>query len=100
MAASRAFRVRGALPPLRLEVVEEVEYEWSVEVGENEFRGRAAESPLGEAEEKLERLPVAGDRRRARATLGDQVPKEKLLQELRKLEGRGSHVAASPVRRA
>ena len=79
IAVRRRLRVRGVAARV-LEMVKEGEHQRRVEILERQRRRCAAGALLGEAEQQLEGVAVAGDGVRADATLCDQ-PLEELLQE-------------------
>jgi hypothetical protein len=67
---------------LGLEVVEEVQHERRVEVGQLQCRGWLAGAVLDEAEQQLERVAVGLDGAGAGPALSDQAPQEEVLHEL------------------
>src|SRR5581483_8944089 len=67
--------------PFLLQVIEEGDQEWGIDLGEPELRGFRLQPPLGELQEQAERVAVAGDGVRADAPLADQPTREKLLEQ-------------------
>ena len=82
-----------AVAALGLEVVEEVQHERRVEVGQSERGGWSSGALLGEAQQQLERVAVGLDGAGAGAALGDQAPQEEVLHQLREPDLRRSHGA-------
>src|SRR2546425_7887768 len=74
-----------------LEMVEEGEDERRVDVLDPQGRGRSPGALSGVAEQQLEGVPVAGDRVRAGAALGDQAPLEEVLEQRREAVGLCRH---------
>jgi hypothetical protein len=93
IAASLALRVRALFASLGFQVVEEVEHERGVQVGERQAGGVLAGASFGEREEQLERVAVALDGVGAHASLLDQAPQEEVLQQGGERDRRRSHRA-------
>jgi hypothetical protein len=76
----------GCVAAFGLEVVEEVQHQRRVQVGQAQRGGRFAGALLSEAEQKLERVAVGLDGAGAGAPLGDQPAQEEVLHQLRELD--------------
>lgn len=74
-------------------MVEEVQHQRGVEVGQAQCRGLFAGRPLGESEEEFEGVAVAFDGAGTGALLLDQTTKEEVLHEHGEGDRRRSHDA-------
>ena len=72
-------------------MVEEVQDERRVEIGQHERRGWFAGALFDEAEKQLERVAVAFDGAGAGAALLHQAPQEEVLHQLGEADLRRSH---------
>ena len=75
VAAARSVRARG------FQVVEECSHERRGEIGEGEFRRRAAETLFRKPQQQPKRIAIGRDRVRARATLRHQPLREEAFQQ-------------------
>ena len=80
-----------AVAALGLQVVEEIQHQWRVQVGQSERGGWFTAALLGEAQQQLERVAVGLDGAGAGAALGDQAAQEEVLHQLREPDLRRSH---------
>ena len=81
----------GSVAASGLKVVEEVQHDGGVEIGQLKRGGRFAGALLEEAEQQLERVAIAFHGACAGTTLGDQTPQEEVLHELGEPDLRGPH---------